>query len=259
MIINEVSYAEKLLKTGFSKRKSHDLTIIAKYCAHHLQMSQDQTKKFLIDYCREHLNGFNEVINRGLINRALQTSKKYNLRLPLETIITLSEISAIQRVDNKDYRKILFIMLAWGKQYKYNNTRVSSKKDHFLMGLYCYNDFQTVVKGAGLKFSKKQINHALNFLYQAGYFNLTRKGYLEIKFADENSYPAFVVKNFDDILLDYLKYTGENVISCKQCGNLFLKRSNREILCRKCYKEYRQQMNTIYQKRTLNQQLEKIE
>lgn len=54
----------------------------------------------------------------------------------------------------------------------------------------------------------------------------------------ENEEPAFVVKNYYDMRLYYLRYIGDSsIISCKECGEPIIKTANKKMFCDDCQKK----------------------
>jgi len=236
LVLDELSLAEQILKNQKldDDHEGYDLSILAKY---YIYQGNDykKTTKLIEEFCIKNIKYFNIITRRSLIDYAINSAKKYKLGIPIDIIITHQEISIIQTVPNIDYQRFLFTLLVMGKQQKYNSTKTKFKNSAKFIGIYYNGGAKEIIKHAGLRYNENFKNKMMNDLYKLEFLDMVMgKETIVIKFASEG-HPALVVNNFDNIGLYYLKYIGNNKIGeCQNCHSLFMKRSNRQILCKEC-------------------------
>lgn len=244
MIINELKKAEYILENGIDESHfTFELSLLAKYYIYQGKKISE-TRQILLEYCRKNIDWWNEVLHIQKIDNAMLIAKKYRLKVPVDIIITLPEMTSIQSADNKDYQKLLFILLVLAKEEKYNNPNKQSDKLPNDFGYYCNGDliFDEAVRLAGLKWGIKTKHKARNELYNLGLVNMTLGGAIKILYG-ANGHPCLAVSNWDNPILDYLKYLGDTRIKkCLECSDLFIKRSNRQMLCPSCYDKHRREV-----------------
>mgnify|MGYP001342006220 CR=1 FL=1 len=87
---------------------------------------------------------------------------------------------------------------------------------------------------------KKERNEILHKLFSLGALDATKYGGMVLKYTDENSPTEFMVESYDDILIYYRRWRGEQVVGCS-CGRLFLKKYKNEQFCNKCKQKRRRE------------------
>lgn len=230
IIVDEKTYAENLLKNGFSKFMSYrDLLILAKYYRWTgLEYKEIEIK--LEDFCLRYNPLYNKVKNRWRIVKAVNGAKKNNLRLPFSIVITENEIKRILSIKNRKYERVLFAILVLAKYYKFSIGKNKENQKPEKIGYYLSFDFEDIALAAKVNFTQKKMIECFHKLYLAGYYKLTKYGSMMIDYADDSSTPMIEVTDINDIS-SFLPYL------CTECGKIITRTGNRKIMCDECYAE----------------------
>ena len=231
-----MNYAEEIIEAK-SYPKLKDLIILAKYYRYK-GYNQSEIKTALISFCKERESDWNAIRKNWKIKIAVEESEKYNLRIPSKTPITKAELDAIEKVKDYDKEKILFVLLVLAKFLKYNNTKIKISKKPRQIGLYYVNeDLIKIFQHARIKSVKKYRNKLSHELYDSGYIDGTVYNGIVVKYVQEDSPTSLFVSDYENIVLAYQRYKGENIAGCS-CGRLFIKKTKR-YLCPVCQKHKR--------------------
>lgn len=194
----------------------------------------------LIDFSERNYPSFNYVVNYTDIDRAVENSKGYKLRLPSSIPITKSEWESIMSIDNDNYRRILFVMLVDSKYYRLHGTSIY--KEYVVdENTVFYNQMSDneIIKTAKTKFTnKEEKKHVWHYLYKRGLADIT-SGRLKARFVqivDVSSDAEIIdyITDYDHLDLHYERLMGANIGTCKYCGRLF--RQNKQNNMLYCYK-----------------------
>jgi len=236
MIFYEEKHAKILLESGFTSFMDYeDLSILAKYFKY-IGKNKTQIKKSLIEFCEKYNPYFNEVLSRGKIDGALRSCEKFGLRLAIDIPITNHELDIIKNCGDYKRQKILFVMLAIAKYFKYNNTRLTPKKNNkHDDDFYVNYKLIDILKIAKINVSKVERRDIIYDLEQSQLVTTikNRDGgtSFQVNFIDENSEPVIIVDDMDDIINFYPFY-------CSKCGKETNK-AKRHDLCEECYSKNR--------------------
>lgn len=237
IILDELEYAKTLIEDK-QYPKLKNLIIIAKY----LKYNGDKPaviKDKLISYCKENALNWNETIGESKLNKALKETKKHRLRTPIPIPITKKEIENIRLVKNYALEKFLFVLLAYAKILKYNDTRIKPRKKPQTLGfLYVNEKITKLFKEAHLNVRKDTRQKYLQELYSLGYIDLTNRGSFVVKYGCDESDMEIVISDYNSIVLYYQRLHGEKIAGC-ECGKLFLKKTQRQSMCPTCWKKKR--------------------
>lgn len=243
LILDEKAYAEELLKSrkfgNYLKLK--DAIILAKYYRYCQDKETREIKKILISISKRLDKNWNPVLQGWKIVSAIKESKKRRIRTAIPIPITQKELEIISKIDNYNLEKILFTLLVYAKILKYNNTIVKPRRKPVLIGLFYVNEkLSNIFSVARVDVRKKQRNEMAHVLFQEQYIDATRYGGFLIKYVFEDSPTEFLVEDYSDLVLYYLRWKGEQVAGCV-CGRLFLKKSKNDSLCHRCKQEKRRE------------------
>jgi hypothetical protein len=202
--------------------------------------------------CSKIDRNWNETTQGWKIDVAIRESKKRKIRTSIPIPITYDELDIIRKVNDYAMERVLFVLLAYSKILKYNNTLIKPRKRPRLLGLFYTNEnAATIFSLARVDVSKQKREDMLHVLFQRGYIDGTRYGGFLLKYVYENSQTAFLIEDYENIVLYYQREKGERVSIC-QCGRLFLKKGNRTSLCLICQKEKRLEQWKIQQQKRLS-------
>jgi len=223
-ILNELEYAEKLIKNGFSRFMSmSDLIILAKYYRY-FGKKKSEIRKELCKFCEKHAGEFSSILSSLKIEKAIARSREYPLRVPKDVPITERELESIRSLNNYRYEKILFTMLVLGKYFRLMDSKSKSKE------YYIGENANTIHRLAHTV--KKRNEDIFYILYKKGFINnikLTDSFVLTFTTADDDSEPKIIVKDISNIISFYPPY-------CKICGKEFSKVYRSQNMCIECQK-----------------------
>jgi len=248
LIFNELEYAEKMLKSGFiSDKYIKELNILAKYCNKSLNLKTDEVKKKLKEFCKKHLPEYNEVLHLDMITKATQYGvKKKNTLVQINPItITKNELTKIESLHDVKLEKIAFVALVLSKIDK------SKQKKKTPIPYYC-NDFKELFISSKIRCNKIQRENFIDQLAQTTLFDLTIYCTLKVNFVDELSEVVFKVKYYENLVMEYILFKGENIDHCEKCGIPFSPTNNRQKYCKECWKEKWKEYNAEKQREYYN-------
>lgn len=255
---DEKSFAEKMHDTQsfINSYSVTELTIYAKWLKYnrlrelekdYLDLTVEENaaldkyiEKKLIDFSERNYPSFNYVVNYIDIDRAVENSRGYKLRLPSPTPVTKKEWDAIMSVDNDNYRRILFVMLVDSKYYRMYGTSINKEytiDDNTVF--YTQMSDNEIIKAAKAKFpDKEEKKHIWHYLYKNGLADITsgrlKARFVQIVDTDTTSEVIDYITDYDHLDLHYERLIGENIGTCKYCGKLFRQNKQNNMLC--CYK-----------------------
>jgi hypothetical protein len=252
LILDELSYTEEMIKNrkyGTKYIKLKDLILLSKYY-YYAGSGTREIKKKLKYLCKKVDRSWNETTQGWKINTAIKEAKKRRIRTSIPIPITKAELEEIKKLDNYNLEKILFVLLVYAKILKYNNTMVKPRKRARILGTFYVNEtLSNIFEAARVESNKKERTEMIHSLYEAGYLDATRYGGFLLKYIYEESPTEFFVETYDDFVLYYQRYCGEQIAGCYQCGRLFVKKESRNGLCRVCRQEKRREAWKEQQKR----------
>lgn len=186
---------------------------------------------------------FNELNTRdswtNKVKKSIEEFFKYlrkgNLLLEIveveSVVIYKEELDIISTVDQPKFRKFLFTLLVWSKVYKQFNRNTIVENVRELLTLSkceCGNANYRNLMLHKLKDSEliwtKMTNSAVHKI--------------SVKIEKDEGEVAFVVRDFENAIYQYLIYIGENWKQC-ECGKYFkyLKSKPKQKYCKDCSKE----------------------
>lgn len=240
IILNERKQAEKILKSGeVDKHPRKTISILAKY-----YLADGNTPKeseALIDlFLTENLKDYNPVLwykeidkivlrNKNLLKKRIEAKK--DLLVEVNRVpITRAELDRIKNLKSARLERLAFALLVYAK---INNQM--NKKDTYWVNA----ELKEICSDAKLKDGKPEQSKMIHKLVTLGYLDTSFKASslsLRVLYADEASEPVIEIEKFDDFIYEYLKWNGENVGNCTDCGRLMKKDSNRQKRCLACRK-----------------------
>ncbi len=254
---DELSVAEEMERTqsfrnGYTKT---DVFLYAKYLRYkkivdagmsydditvdEMTKMDNQIEKELIAFCERSCSYFNYTVKFNDIDMAVDSSRRFKLKLPLPTPITQSEWDAIMTIDNDNYRRMLFIMLVDAKYHRLHSVSIENPGELTEDTVfYCHMTKGEIFKAGKCKFeSAEEKDFSLGCLYDAGLFDITNNKFCTwyVKFVDISRDNVIdYVTDYNHLNLYYDKFMGEKIGNCKICGRLF--KQGKTKLSDYCYK-----------------------
>ena len=235
MIFNELEYAKKMLVKGFiGDRYTMELKILAKYYNKKYGLKTDAIKSKLKDFCIKYLPKYNEVLHLEMITKASKYGvQKKNTLMKIPPIpITKSELDKIESLNDIKLETIAFTALVLSKIDKYRPKKKNNKKNEY----HC-NNLQEMFINSKVRSDKEQREDYIRRLSETELFDLTVFATLKINFVDESEEPELRICKYENFVLEYLSYKGENVEDCIVCCTPFLPTNNFQRYCKICAKD----------------------
>jgi len=233
MVFYEEKRAKILLEQGTQSFVTYeDLSILAKYFKY-IGKNKTQIEKSLIEFCEKNICNFNEILFRDKIENAINSCDKFGIRLHIDVPITNNELEIIKNCGDYKRQKILFVMLVVAKYFKYNDTRLTPKKnnDHD-DDFYVNIKWLDILKMAKVNVSKLERRDIIYDLEQSELVTIIkrRKGGVsfQVNFIDENSEPIIIIDDMDNVISFYY-------FNCEKCGKPIKDRAKRHDLCEDCF------------------------
>lgn len=250
MIFDEEAEAKKILLDKnvefFSDKK---MIILAKYFEH-LGMAKKEIREELIKYC----NGQNRIKyddgDEKTISDAIDNLKKYKIRLPATCVITQRELNEIGTIGNEKTERIFFVMICLAKYMAKTNTARKQKiySDNKLIFWESTAELFKLSRYSNNFFDRNLI---IGDIEDLGYIKTVpnedrTKNHININTFYEDSEPVIFFDNPEYVYKLYKAYKDKKIIQCEICGNSTVKNSNRQLMCEKCLKDSRSEINHRY-------------
>lgn len=240
MVFYEERRAKMLIEQGIQTFISHeDLSILAKYFKY-IGKNKKQIEKSLIEFCEKNNPNFNEILFRNKIEYAIKSCDKFGIRLYKDVIITNNELEMIKNCGDYKRQKILFVMLAVAKYFKYNDTRLIPKKnDKHDNDFYVNMKLSDVLKMAKVNVSRLEKRDIIYDLEQSELITTLKRidggTSFQVNFIDENSETKIIITDMDNVI-DFYPFF------CSECGKQIFQKAKRHELCSDCYEKKRKEV-----------------
>ncbi len=243
IILNEASYAEKILKTGeIGKKPSSTLFLLAKYFQQKKGLGKSETEKELHAFMQKNNPCHNTVLWEQTIENIVKKSAACRLREIDFIGITEHELTAIRLLKNPRQERLVFVLLLHAKLYdagsetnhswanvsipdlfRLARVNVKNKNDKFLM----LNDIERNKIWAGrslISFSCRNDN--LN---------------IRVNFTDPENIPVLKIDDLREPGYEYMQFNKEGrFIRCTECSRLIKIKNKHDFstkYCSTCKKE----------------------
>lgn len=227
LLLNEVTEAEQIIDGAISDITiSEALSLISRYYRQMLELSPKETKSRLYQWLSTQLNSCNVDDWDEFIDKLISNAKKYPLLQVDKIYITKSEISKIQTLKKKNQQKLAFTLLLLAK---YGNLK--SVKNNSWVLIQQYKAFQLArVVGDSRWSTMRELKDAglIDFAHKVDNINV------RVTFIDDDSEPELAVSDLRELGYQYLRYTGEEFVECRECGVLVRKTCINKKYCKDC-------------------------
>ncbi len=226
---NEISYAKKMLDSGFlTNKRMYELNILAKYFFY-LGYKPKEVQERVVDFCNNYFDSFSEAKYFDKIQSILNNARKVPI-IEVGTIqITEREVEFINSIKEPfKFNDVLFCLLV-------------IKKIREKLGQHPYLNckYTKFTKSCGLS-SPKVLYPLLRRLEQLGFIRVCRNSNLEILFnVDASNSPTVIeVNDFDNIYAYYHNYLGKGrYVECSSCGKMVRVKGKWRKYCNECARE----------------------
>ena len=241
-VLNESKKVEDLLSFGFTQNSINfsDLSLLAKHFFN-LGYDKEKIKEELVKYCKKNYPSFNSVINETLIERAVKSGIRFNLKNPsgINIPVYKREIEKIKNLPINLY-KFCFTILVLSRYNKFSSTRRIQVKRKLSGSYYANYNFMDIMRMAGLGKSPKK-KEADIMKYELG----GKRGLISAHEFDRNTWKVLFAEDGLNDEISVLVTDIESIKSfipffCVKCGNVFEKKSKREH-CDNCYPLHRRE------------------
>lgn len=230
IILNELEYAEKCLRGEATNESPYSvLAILAKYFYHYKGYKKSQIITELTKYLTENypaLYSDRRAAWDESIEKLASGAKKYTLYEIDGIWVTKSEMETIQNIHSKVLERLAFTMLCLAKLALRKNGNANG---------WVNDDAKTIFSLARISGSVVDRYCRISDLVELGLLESPKKNGLlsyRVTFIDDKSENILFVHDFRELGYEYLKYTGQNIIRCAECG--ILTRGNKSGTKRYC-------------------------
>lgn len=226
---NEISYAKKMLDSGFlTNKRMYELNILAKYFFY-LGYKPKEVQERVVDFCNNYFDSFSEAKYFDKIQSILNNARKMPI-IEVGTIqITEKEVEFINSIKEPfKFNDVLFCLLV-----------IKKIREKLGQQPYLNCKYTKFTKSCGLS-SPKVLYPLLRRLEQLGFIRVCRNSNLEILFnVDASNSPTVIeVNDFDNIYAYYHNYLGKGrYVECSSCGKMVRVKGKWRKYCNECARE----------------------
>lgn len=235
LILNEKQMLEDSMNSGYidKDKPSNTMRTLVKYYFS-IGMNKPQIIDTIDKFFALNMKDYNSVKwqkSIGNMVNFIKRTKDFTLLDIKEVEITESELNTIKKLDNIKFEKLAFVLLVYAKIYNQMNGKDENwvNEEH----KYIFSDAKI---GITVKDQGKML-YDLKELGLVGFSAMITSTNIKVNFVDEDSPIVFVVSDFRNYVLEYLRWKGENIINCEECGILIPLFGKRQKYCNGCYKK----------------------
>ena len=232
IVLNELEYAESCLRNNHIDNKPYfTLSILAKYYFHHLGYDKGQIVECLTSFLSTNYPKYKKEYAywNDVIEKMVKNVEKYTLHEIEGVWITENELRTIENIRNKVLERLAFTMLCLAKLAIQRNQKSNG---------WVNDDAKVIFSLARISGSVTDRYVRIGELYDLGLIELPKRNDLlsyRVTFIDDNSKNELFIHDFRELGYEYLRYKGQNIIRCAECG--ILVRGNKagtKSLCSDC-------------------------
>lgn len=231
-VINEELVARKLLKDGGLYINSyHTVLILSKYFYLTACMSKKDIINSIDDFMSENYSYYNIIETPEYIETRVNAYWRHKTEyVKIESVgITLSELEHIRELSNIIQEKIMFTILV---DAKINMLASDGKSDGWTK-----RELDDLVKDAKLHGTYERKFLQTNEAFRLGGINYTKDvngSGMQVEFLDHEAEPAIVLSDMRNYVYEYLRWRGESICNCEECGIRIKMTNNKKIYCDEC-------------------------
>ncbi len=218
IILNERIFAEECLSSSKTINTLFpNISILAKYYYHCKEYRKRKIIKALTEYVSVYYPAYKyeKTTADALIESAATKAGRHPLHEIDGVWITKSELDKIAELHNKVLERLTFTLLCLAKLGNQRNAKNNG---------WVNNDIKEIFDLARIFCNVTDKFRRINTLYNAGYIKLPKQNdklSYRVTYIDDNSDKVLYVSDFRELGYEYMKYKGENITHCQECGVLF--------------------------------------
>lgn len=246
---NELEYAKVIHDNGFqSTFLRYELVVLVKYLKH-LNYSKKETETFLYNFCKKHINNFNEVKYYKVIDGAVRDGrKKKNPLVIIHNIpVWRCELEYIDGLDiGIEHKKLLLSFLVKKKISLEIHKLINTKATVSVYFEGSKKKFKEIFSCANIN-GKYKVDYMVHELVTKDIIKSTYNGDLILEFINEiellskdsGVYHLLEPSDFENIGLVFECYKGLNkVTKCEVCGKIIKSKGKKtNKYCEACAKK----------------------
>lgn len=239
IIFDEIQYAESIIRNGCSRKYILvDFKILAKYFLLHKQYSEERTREEMLLILKDGQTLIPTNYLPQKIELSMKFAKTEELRCSSPVAITYTELETINNFP-EHLRELAFVYLFMSKW--------DNEKDGFFIEK---SDLKRMLKSTSATNSKLNVlDGELERLKYIQFIDYCRKERIKVNNEDDGSDVAFLIEDFENVVLYYRRYCGKKVIECMDCGALIEIKSNSQKYCKCCARRNKVEQNKISRKK----------
>jgi len=235
LILNERQMLNKSLNEGYidkDKPSNTMRTLVKHYFS--IRMNKPQIIDSVDKFFAVNMKNYNSVKWQKSIENMvnfIHRKKDFTL-LNIERVeITENELDTIIKLNNIKFEKLAFALLVYAKIYNQMNGKDENwvNEEH----KYIFSDAKVVVS---IKEQGKML-YDIKKLGLISYSVMVDSTNIKVNFVDKDNPVVLVISDFRNFVYNYLKWKGENIINCEECGILFYPKNNSHKFCKICQKD----------------------
>ena len=234
IVLNEKEYAEECLKNKTIDGKPfYTLSILAKYYYYCLGYRKKKITELLIDFMEKAYPRYscNKAMWDENIEKIAKNVGKYTLYEIDGVWITKAELKTIENIKNKVLERLAFTLLCLAKLANIKNPNNTG---------WVNNDAKEIFTLARISCSVSNRYERLGELHQLSLLEFPKRIdnlSCRVTYINDDSEKVLFISDFRELGYEYLKYKGENIIRCRECGSLFRPKHGNEHYCSNCKSE----------------------
>lgn len=234
IILNEKQYALDSIENNYLdiKKPTQTLKIIIKYY-YSLGMDKEQIRNQIENFMVKNYKDFNSSNWQNILDKLVKVyaSDKFKLVNVNKVNVTIDELNKIKELDNLKLEKLAFVILVYAKilnQINADNNNWVKKSKNLLAK-------EALIKDTGK--TQKILFKKLNELGYIEYAKKINNTSVRVIYVNEKSEVIIKLTDFRDFVLEYLKWKGENISYCIECGKPIQVTNNKIKYCKECAKD----------------------
>lgn len=245
LILNEREMLDKALKQGYIDDKP--LNTIRVLCKYYFSIGQDKNQVYdsIDNFMTKNYKNYIMVDWKDVIKKTINSvynRKDFSLYEVKNVVIYKKELDVIRTIKNERLEKLAFVLLAYAKLYnqinKNNKNWVNAPYDDV---------FADTLISANTEDKDK-------FVYKLKQLGLVKPSMRNdsenicVLFVEQDGEEVMVINDFRNFVYEYMRYCGERISKCEECGILIKLASGATKYCSKCAREVKLYQNMLWKR-----------